>query len=82
MKIKSFEKISLVALQNLPKPQERLDATNEQVTPVEEPHYQLPNNEPILTTKTVTDDSSIFSEINIDTFRERALHKGSEVKEK
>ncbi len=77
MKIKSFKKISLVALQNFPKPQERLDATNEQVIPVEEPHYQLPSSEPVPPT---TKDTSIFSQINIDTFRERTLPKGSEVK--
>jgi hypothetical protein len=63
-----------------------LNATNEQVTPPlppEEPHYQLPINEPVPPAKPVgqvTKDSSIYSTVNIDQFKERTFQKGSEVK--
>jgi hypothetical protein len=45
----------------------------------EEPHYQLPINEPVSISP--TDDSSVYSKVNIDVFRERTLQKSSEVNE-
>lgn len=43
----------------------------------QEPYYQSPSNELIQTTKTsqatTTKDTSIFSQVNIDQFRERTF---------
>jgi hypothetical protein len=59
-----------------------LNASNEILTPSspEEPHYQLPTSEPASPPPSIssTNDSSVYSKVNIDVFRERTLQKGSE----
>ncbi|CAF3379296.1 unnamed protein product [Rotaria sp. Silwood1] len=68
---------------NLPKSEERPDITNATLTSsLEESHYELPKNEPIepqiLSRKTfesIPKDSSVFSQVNIDTFKERTFEK-------
>jgi len=57
----------------LTKSEDQLDTTIEKTAPIVEPHYQLPSDEPVPPT---TKDTSIFSQINIDTFRERTLPMG------
>ncbi|CAF2544234.1 unnamed protein product [Rotaria sp. Silwood2] len=78
-KERTFEK----GFENLPKPEERLDITNVTLTSsLEESHYELPKNEPIkpqiptrTTFESIPKDSSVFSQINIDTFKERTFEK-------
>ncbi len=71
-------------LQNLPTSTKSSDAINETVKPpLEEPLYQLPKNEPISPpVQSPAKDTSIFSQVNIDTFKERTFQKSSEVKQK
>ncbi|CAF3400959.1 unnamed protein product [Rotaria socialis] len=79
---RTFEKGS----ENVPKPIERTDLGDAKVTAsLKESHYETPTNEPVLSpvasVKTIAaavQDSSIFSQINIDTFRDRTFEKGSE----
>ncbi|CAF0958978.1 unnamed protein product [Rotaria sordida] len=71
--------------ESLPKPkeEEHLDTTNVTLTSShEEPHYELPKNEPIQTQipirttfESIPKDSSIFSRVNIDKFKERTFEK-------
>jgi hypothetical protein len=58
-----------------------------QPAPLEEPHYQSPTNEsitpPFPTSQSfeqIVKDSSPYSQVNIDTFKERTFEKHSEVK--
>jgi hypothetical protein len=83
-KERTFQKSS----ENLPKSPKQSDTINETVTspPSVEPLYQSPKNEPISppistspTVQSPTKDTSIFSQVNIDTFRERTFQKSSEV---
>ncbi|CAM4774891.1 unnamed protein product [Rotaria magnacalcarata] len=79
---RTFEKGS----ENVPKPIERTDLGDAKVTASrKESHYEIPTNEPVpspvASVKTIaaaTKDLSIFSQINIDTFRDRTFEKGSE----
>ncbi|CAM4760231.1 unnamed protein product [Rotaria magnacalcarata] len=79
---RTFEKGS----ENVPKPIERTDLGDAKVTAFrKESHYEIPTNEPVpspvASVKTIaaaTKDLSIFSQINIDTFRDRTFEKGSE----
>ncbi len=77
-----FQNHILPFYQSLPKSEERLDASNEIITPssFEEPHYQLPTSEPV--SPPPTNDSSVYSKVNIDIFRERTLQKSSEVRQR
>ncbi|CAF3641520.1 unnamed protein product, partial [Adineta steineri] len=65
---------------SLPKSHERLNAT----TPSEEPHYQLPIDEAIQSnsikkfTPSIPFDPSIYSTVNIDSFKERTFDKSFE----
>ncbi|CAF1501450.1 unnamed protein product [Adineta ricciae] len=62
--------------ESLPKSQERLNGA----APSEEPHYQLPTNESLPSPPKVrsTNDISIYSQVNIDTFKERTFDKSFE----
>ena len=85
-KERTFQKSS----EKLSKSQEPLETTNETVPSPssEEPLHQLPKNEPITppastapSVQPTKNDTSIFSQVNIDTFKERKFEKTSPVKQ-
>jgi hypothetical protein len=49
----------------------------EKTIPIIEPHYQASSSEPV---QPIKKDTSIFSQVNIDIFKERTFQKSSEVK--
>jgi len=51
----------------------------EKTIPIIEPHYQSPSSEPV---QPIKNDTSIFSQVNIDIFKERTFQKTAEVKSK
>ncbi|UJR10546.1 hypothetical protein I4U23_014746 [Adineta vaga] len=71
-KERTFDK----SYESLPKSQERLNSG----TSSEEPHYQLPTNESVSPVPKVqsTNDVSLYSTVNIDTFKERTFDKSYE----
>jgi hypothetical protein len=76
---KFFEKKKTNFLfKTFPKSEDQLGTTIGKTVPIIEPHYQLPSSEPV--PPTTKDTTSIFSQVNIDVFRERTFPKGSEVK--
>ncbi|CAF5118089.1 unnamed protein product, partial [Rotaria magnacalcarata] len=79
--------MNFLLLQSLPQPTEHVETTNLNTTPQpQESHFEIPANVPPVQLPTTTiktigssiKDASIFSHVNIDTFKERTLEKGSE----